>query len=112
MNRPPATTPRGRGTGLNPKQVARAVQLSAEKYCSASLMLERGGVEITHDFEIIDADAISASGGDAGAQLDIDLRWIEGEPINFGAIRARWRGFGQRSSGSGPSPWRSRMARD
>lgn len=44
-----------RGIGLNPKQVARAVQLSAEKYCSASLMLERGGVEITHDHEIIDA---------------------------------------------------------
>ncbi|HSG90443.1 MAG TPA: OsmC family protein [Pseudomonadales bacterium] len=46
-----------RGNGLNPKQVARAVQLSAEKYCSASLMLERGGVEITHDHEIIDSRA-------------------------------------------------------
>ena len=43
------------GRNLKEKQVERAVALSAEKYCSASLMLERGGVEITHDFEIIEA---------------------------------------------------------
>ena len=47
------------GEGLSEKQVARAVKLSAEKYCSASLMLERGGVEITHDHEIIDTRAAS-----------------------------------------------------
>jgi len=41
------------GTGLNPAQVERAVQLSADKYCSASLMLSQGGVHITHDFEIV-----------------------------------------------------------
>lgn len=40
------------GRQLKEKQVERAVKLSAEKYCSASLMLERGGVEITHDYEI------------------------------------------------------------
>jgi putative redox protein len=28
-----------RGEGLNPTQVERAVQLSKEKYCSATLML-------------------------------------------------------------------------
>lgn len=39
------------GTGLNPVQVERAVMLSAEKYCSASIMLAKS-VEITHDFEI------------------------------------------------------------
>jgi putative redox protein len=44
------------GRNLKPKQVERAVKLSAEKYCSASLMLERGGVEITHDYEVIEAD--------------------------------------------------------
>ncbi|MDX1340806.1 MAG: OsmC family protein [Reinekea sp.] len=44
------------GRQLKPAQVERAVSLSAEKYCSASLMLERGGVEITHDFEIIEVD--------------------------------------------------------
>ena len=43
------------GAGLNPTQVARAVQLSAEKYCSASIMLARAGVQMTHDFEIKDA---------------------------------------------------------
>lgn len=43
---------RVRGRALKPRQVERAIALSAEKYCSASLMLERGGVEISHDFEI------------------------------------------------------------
>jgi putative redox protein len=42
------------GKGLNPSQVERAVKLSAEKYCSASIMLGKAA-EITHDFEIIEA---------------------------------------------------------
>lgn len=42
------------GTELKEKLVERAVALSAEKYCSASLMLERGGVEITHSYEVIE----------------------------------------------------------
>lgn len=43
-----------KGKGLKEAVVKRAVDLSAEKYCSASIMLEKAGVEITHDFEIID----------------------------------------------------------
>ena len=39
------------GNNLNATQVERAVKLSAEKYCSASIMLAKS-VEITHDFEI------------------------------------------------------------
>ncbi|MBM3350612.1 MAG: OsmC family protein [Betaproteobacteria bacterium] len=39
------------GDNLNPVQVERAVKLSAEKYCSASIMLSKSA-EITHDFEI------------------------------------------------------------
>ena len=39
------------GRGLSEAAVARAVSLSAEKYCSASIMLGRS-VEIRHDFEI------------------------------------------------------------
>lgn len=42
------------GRGLNEKHVEKAVKLSAEQYCSASLMLERGGVEITHSYEIVE----------------------------------------------------------
>ena len=42
------------GEGLAEKQVARAVELSAEKYCSASLMLGKTA-EISHDYEIISA---------------------------------------------------------
>ena len=41
------------GTNVKEKQVANAVHLSATKYCSASIMLEAAGVEISHDFEII-----------------------------------------------------------
>jgi putative redox protein len=39
------------GTGLKPAQVERAVHLTAEKYCSASIMLGKTAA-ITHDFEI------------------------------------------------------------
>ena len=42
------------GKGLKPAQVERAVHLSAEKYCSASIMLGKTAV-ITHDFEIREA---------------------------------------------------------
>jgi len=42
------------GKGLSESQVDRAIRLSAEKYCSASLMLGKA-VPITHDFEIVDA---------------------------------------------------------
>ncbi|MEQ1621156.1 MAG: OsmC family protein [Methylococcales bacterium] len=42
------------GRGLKPEAVERAVKLSAEKYCSASIMLSKSGVDITHDFEVIE----------------------------------------------------------
>lgn len=42
------------GHGLDPRHVERAIQLSAEKYCSASIMLGATAA-ITHDFEIRDA---------------------------------------------------------
>ena len=42
------------GKDLKEAVVARAIKLSAEKYCSASIMLEKA-VEISHDFEIIEA---------------------------------------------------------
>ncbi|SJN31221.1 OsmC family protein [Psychrobacter sp. JB385] len=41
------------GKDIKDKQVEKAVNLSAEKYCSASRMLAQGGVNITHDFEIV-----------------------------------------------------------
>ena len=44
------------GRKLKPAAVERAVRLSAEQYCSASLMLERGGVKISHSFEIVDVE--------------------------------------------------------
>jgi putative redox protein len=42
------------GKKLNPQQVERAIVLSAEKYCSASIMLGKTA-ELTHDFEIVES---------------------------------------------------------
>jgi len=39
------------GSGVSEKHVQRAIQLSAEKYCSASIMLGQVA-EITHDYEL------------------------------------------------------------
>lgn len=41
------------GKGLKPDAVERAIHLSAEKYCSASIMLAKTA-EITHEWTIID----------------------------------------------------------
>lgn len=41
------------GGGLSARHVERAISLSAEKYCSASIMLGKTA-DITHDFEIVD----------------------------------------------------------
>lgn len=43
------------GRGLTEKAVERAVGLSADKYCSASIMLG-AMAEITHDFELVEMD--------------------------------------------------------
>ena len=43
------------GHNLKDNLVKRAVDLSATKYCSASIMLEKAGVEITHSYEIVDS---------------------------------------------------------
>ena len=40
------------GKELKPEQVERAIKLSAEKYCSASIMLGKMA-DITHDFEVV-----------------------------------------------------------
>lgn len=43
------------GRGLGAGHVERAVKLSAEKYCSASIMLGRAGAKVTHEFQIHEA---------------------------------------------------------
>lgn len=43
------------GRTLNPAQVERAIKLSAEKYCSASIMLAKTAA-ITHDYQIVAVD--------------------------------------------------------
>jgi putative redox protein len=42
-----------KGKGLTDATVKRAIDLSAEKYCSASIMLGKSA-EITHDYEILE----------------------------------------------------------
>ena len=41
------------GQNLKESAVQRAVSLSAEKYCSASIMLERAGVVVSHSYSIV-----------------------------------------------------------
>ena len=45
------------GTDLRENHVKRAVELSAEKYCSASIMLAAAGVEVTHTYALEDPAA-------------------------------------------------------
>ena len=42
-----------KGKDLDPKKVEKAITLSSEKYCSASIMLGKTA-SITHDFEIVE----------------------------------------------------------
>jgi putative redox protein len=44
------------GHGLKAKKAEEAVKMSAEKYCSASIMLG-AMAEVSHDVEVIDLDA-------------------------------------------------------
>jgi putative redox protein len=43
-----------KGRGLKEAHVKKAVDLSADKYCSASIMLGQAGVVITHDYELME----------------------------------------------------------
>lgn len=43
------------GHGVSEKQVEKAIQLSAEKYCSASIMLGKTA-KITHSYQITEAE--------------------------------------------------------
>ena len=44
---------RVKGKNLKPEVVARAIELSKDKYCSASIMIAKTAT-ITHDYEIIE----------------------------------------------------------
>ncbi len=37
---------------VNPEKLKRAIELSQERYCSVSIMLKRGGVEVNREYEI------------------------------------------------------------
>jgi putative redox protein len=43
-----------RGKGVKPGKIEQAIKLSAQKYCSASIMLAKTA-EISHDFEVVEA---------------------------------------------------------
>jgi len=48
------------GRGLDPKKVERAVNLSAEKYCSATAIIAKTA-QISHEIEIIDVTQTGAT---------------------------------------------------
>ncbi len=41
------------GTGLSESKVERAIKLSKEKYCSASILMQRAGVKVSYDWEFV-----------------------------------------------------------
>ncbi|HCG70027.1 MAG TPA: OsmC family protein [Gammaproteobacteria bacterium] len=43
------------GRAVDAGKVQRAIELTAQKYCSASIMLEKAGVMITHSFTVEEA---------------------------------------------------------
>jgi len=45
------------GRGLDPRQVERAVKLSKEKYCSATIMLAKMA-EITFELTVVEGDRV------------------------------------------------------
>ena len=49
-----------KGRGVKPEAVERAIRMSAEKYCSASIMLGKTA-EITHDYEIVEVPSPEAA---------------------------------------------------
>ena len=55
------------GRGLDPRQVERAVKLSKEKYCSATIMLARTA-EIETTITIVDGDRVPLPGAGADGQ--------------------------------------------
>jgi putative redox protein len=54
------------GRGLDPRQVERAVKLSKDKYCSATIMLAKTA-EVTYEIAIVDGDRVPAPGTDGAA---------------------------------------------
>ena len=48
------------GRSLDSKQVERAVKLSKEKYCSATIMLAKTA-EVTYEVAIVDAESVGAA---------------------------------------------------
>jgi len=50
------------GAGLDPRQVERAVKLSKEKYCSATIMLGKTAT-ITYEIAIVEGDRVPAPAG-------------------------------------------------
>jgi putative redox protein len=46
------------GHALKTEQVERAIHLSAEKYCSATIMLGRTAT-VSHDFELIESNEVT-----------------------------------------------------
>ena len=53
------------GRGLDPRQVERAVALSKEKYCSATIMLAKTA-EVTFEIAIVDGDRLPAAAATTG----------------------------------------------
>ena len=56
------------GRGLDPRQVERAVKLSKEKYCSATIMLGHT-VDISYEVRIVEGDRVEPKPAQSGSAI-------------------------------------------
>ena len=73
-----------RGRQLKPEAVARAIELSKDKYCSASIMIGKTAL-ITYDFEIIE-DVKTRPAQVSTIRFDRQFRSLPGEASLMAAL--------------------------
>ncbi len=61
------------GPSLLESKVSRAIELSAEKYCSASILMKRAGVEVTHDWSIEQTSIKAGASSDPSTVLPVPM---------------------------------------
>lgn len=47
-----------RGETVKTSHIERAIHLTAEKYCSASIMMQRAGVQVTHSYVLNEGERV------------------------------------------------------
>ena len=67
-----------KGENIDEHKVARAIQLSAEKYCSASIMMQAAGVDVTHSYEILSPNEVTEKSENSDDQIEKPPEGLQG----------------------------------